>query len=75
MKTPVKSPQKPNRAPKPDSVLLTIPEVAAELRLHAITCYKLAGKGKIPTIHIGKAVRVRRSDLLSFVSAQTVAME
>lgn len=49
------------------SLLLRIPEVAAELRLARSSVYQLIQTGELPVVRIGRAVRVPRSALESWV--------
>jgi excisionase family DNA binding protein len=51
------------------ALLLTIPEVAAELRLDKRTVYRLVRSGQLPlqVIHIGASPRVRRRDLEDYL--------
>jgi excisionase family DNA binding protein len=51
------------------ALLLTIPEVAAELRLDKRTVYRLLRSGQLPlqVIHIGASPRVRRRDLETYL--------
>ena len=43
--------------------LLTSAEIAAALNISKSAAYQLLQRGDIPTVHIGKAVRVRPEDL------------
>lgn len=43
---------------------LTIEEVAAWLQIHPVTVYKLARRGKIPHIKIGRTYRFQRRALV-----------
>lgn len=54
--------------------LMTIPEVANELRLTRSTVYRLIGRGELPTVHVGghNASRVRRVDLAAYIERNTV---
>jgi excisionase family DNA binding protein len=51
------------------ALLLTIPEVAAELRLDKRSVYRLLRSGQLPLpiIHIGASPRVRRRDLEAYL--------
>lgn len=42
---------------------LTVPEIAAELRVSKMTVYRLVNDRELPSIRIGRSVRVRRADL------------
>jgi excisionase family DNA binding protein len=50
-------------------LLLTIPEVADELRIDKRTVYRLMRSGELPLqiIHIGQSPRVRRADLEGYL--------
>lgn len=64
---------KPPTAPASDSLtaeILTIQEVVRYLRISRTHGYDLVRKGIIPSFTIGKSVRVRRKDLLTFVEGQ-----
>ena len=51
-----------------DSVLITVKDVAALTALAERTIWRFADSGKIPRpVHIGGAVRWRKSDLLSWI--------
>jgi excisionase family DNA binding protein len=41
-----------------DPILLRLPEAARLLGLGRSTIYELASRGEIPTVHIGRAVRI-----------------
>jgi excisionase family DNA binding protein len=47
--------------------LLTIYEMAEILKISSSSAYKLAQFGEIPSIRINKSVRIRKSDLNSFI--------
>lgn len=49
------------------SLLLRIPEVAAELRLARSSVYQLIQTGELPVVRFGRAVRVPRSALESWI--------
>jgi excisionase family DNA binding protein len=51
-------------------LLLTIPQVAAALSLGRSTVYELVQRGELPVVHIGRAVRVRFTDLEKWVAEQ-----
>ena len=52
--------------------LLTIPEVAAELRIGRTLVYRLMEKGDLPFIKLGRTRRVRTSDLETLVKESRV---
>lgn len=54
--------------------IMTPSEVAALLKIHLKTVYKLAEKGVIPGNRIGRSWRFSRSDVLELVSTKSVSM-
>jgi excisionase family DNA binding protein len=50
--------------------IMTPSEVAALLKIHLKTVYKLAEKGVIPGNRIGRSWRFSRSDVLELVSSK-----
>ena len=48
--------------------LLRLSEVADRLALSRSMCWKLVATGELPSIRIGRACRVRPSDLEAFVA-------
>jgi excisionase family DNA binding protein len=52
-----------------DGRLLTVAEVAEELAVCTATVYKLMAGGALPCLRVLNAIRVRREDLDTFVSA------
>lgn len=61
------TPQAP--APSPDD-LLTRAEVAQYLRVSDRTVSRLIRTGKLPASRIGRAVRIRQSDLLNMLNGK-----
>ena len=55
------------------SMLLRIPEVARTLGIARSLAYEMARDGRLPTVHIGKAVRVPRLALEQWVEARSRA--
>ena len=49
--------------------LLTVAEVAGILRLSVRSVRRLVAENQLPVVRIGRAVRVRREDLRSFIDA------
>lgn len=47
--------------------LLTQTEAAALLTLHPRTLRRLTAEGHVRAVHLGRAIRYRRSDLATFV--------
>ena len=52
--------------------IMTPSEVAALLKIHLKTVYKLAERGVIPGNRIGRSWRFSRSDVLELVSSKTL---
>lgn len=53
----------------PETRLLTGAEVAARLQISRAFGYRLMATGQIPTIRIGRCVRVLESDLRAYIIA------
>ena len=51
---------------------LTASEAAARMRVSKMTVYRLIRAGKLPAVQIGKAYRVRESDLEGYLQASYV---
>ena len=49
--------------------MLTVPEVAARLRLSTATIYKLVARGELTHVRVSNAIRFSRADLERFLSA------
>jgi excisionase family DNA binding protein len=54
--------------------IMTPSEVAALLKIHLKTVYKLAEKGVIPGNRIGRSWRFSRSDVLELVSTKSMSL-
>jgi len=54
----------------PDSLLLTIDEVADHLRLSTRSVRRLIQAGELPTVPIGRSLRIRRYDLSTYVDGR-----
>ena len=52
--------------------IMTLSEVAALLKIHLKTVYKLAEKGVIPGNRIGRSWRFSRTDVLELVSSKSM---
>lgn len=52
--------------------LLTVAEVAAELRVSTMTVYRLVQAGELPAFRIGKNYRIKREDLDAYLEAGAV---
>lgn len=55
--------------------LMTVSEVADELRVSNMTVYRLIKAGDLAAIRIGKNYRIRRSDLEEYLDDSTVQIE
>ena len=47
--------------------IMTIPEVVDYLKLSKSKVYKMIQKGDIPSLKIGKSVRLRRTDVIDWM--------
>lgn len=47
---------------------LSVQEVADILGIHLVTCYNWIREGRIPSIRLGRSVRVRRSSLVDWMN-------
>jgi excisionase family DNA binding protein len=56
-------------------MLLRVPEVAATLGIARSLAYEMARDGRLPTVHIGKAVRVPRRRLEAWIEERARAEE
>lgn len=54
--------------------IMTPSEVAALLKIHLKTVYKLAEKGVIPGNRIGRSWRFSRNDVLELVSSKPISL-
>lgn len=50
-----------------NGLLLKVEEVGTELGLGRSKVYELIAAGELPSVHIGRALRVRREDLETYV--------
>jgi excisionase family DNA binding protein len=50
--------------------IYTVPEVAKLLKISQSKLYAWAKQGKIPSVKIGKNVRIRESDLIDWLNLQ-----
>lgn len=55
------------------TALLTIPEVARELRVARSTVYRLINAGDLPHVTVGTKSRVARTDLARYIEANRSA--
>ncbi len=56
----------------PREALLTVAEVADELRVSTMTVYRLVKAGELPAFRIGKNYRIKRDDLDAYLTAGAV---
>lgn len=54
---------------EPDKIL-TVPDVAKYLKISRAKTYALVQRGEIPSIKLGRNVRIRESDLLAWIESQ-----
>lgn len=52
--------------------LLTVPEAARRLSLGRATTYQLVRRGELPSVRVGRAVRVPARALEAWIAARTV---
>ncbi len=52
--------------------LLTVAEVAAQLRVSTMTIYRLIRSGELPAVRVGRNYRVRAAELDAYLQAQIV---
>lgn len=57
-------------SPLTDEAILTIPEVAALLRISEKSVYKLAQSGELPGFKVGNQWRFRRAELYAWIDEQ-----
>ncbi len=57
------------------SRFLTASEAAERMRVSKMTVYRLIRAGKLPAVQIGKAYRVRESDLEGYLNASYVQVD
>lgn len=55
----------------PDVLLLTVEEAARLLRISRGKAYALAASGELPTVRMGRSVRVRRDRLEAFLDERS----
>jgi excisionase family DNA binding protein len=54
------------------SLLVTVQEAAYLLALGRSTVYELIAAGRLPTIHIGRSVRIRATDVRALVAKESI---
>ena len=60
-----------NQVAEADHRLLTVREVADDVRVSTMTVYRLIKTGALPAIRVGKHFRIREADLSRYLDAQT----
>jgi excisionase family DNA binding protein len=56
-----------------DRLLLTVPQAARILSIGTTLAYELVGRGVLPHVRLGRALRVPRATLEAWVAANTIA--
>ncbi|MFN2556006.1 MAG: helix-turn-helix domain-containing protein [Nitriliruptorales bacterium] len=59
----------------PGDHLLTVGEVAADLRVSNMTVYRLIRGGQLPALRVGRNYRIRQADLEAYLRAGSVQAE
>ncbi|MGQ0549266.1 MAG: helix-turn-helix domain-containing protein [Armatimonadota bacterium] len=54
-------------------IILTVQEVAAYLRLHAVTVYRMAQSGDLPAFRVGRRWRFRREQIEQWMADHQAA--
>ncbi len=57
----------------PEDELLTVKEVAAELKVCTATVYKLVDRGDLPHVRVLNSIRVRREALSAWLTSAAAA--
>ena len=55
-----------------EDAIMTVPQVAAYLKMSKAAIYRLVAQGHLPHIKIGKSRRIRREQLEAWLKTQTV---
>ena len=53
-----------------DSLLVSIPDAAAQLAISRSKAYQLVAAGELPVLRIGRSARIRREDLAAWVETK-----
>ena len=56
---------------RPPTVIMTVKEVAAYLRVHPVTVYKLLRKGEVPAFRIGSDWRFNKEKIDQWMASLT----
>jgi excisionase family DNA binding protein len=62
-----------NNSEKLPSRLLTGKDVAHLLKISSSQAYKIMRRGELPSVHIGKSIRVKPEDLDAFITRNTTS--
>lgn len=63
--------QRPAPVPMSDQKLMTVPEAALQLGIGVTNTWKLVWSGELPSVRIGRAVRVDPAAIRAFVDAHS----
>ena len=55
--------------------LMTVAEVAANMRVSNMTVYRLIKGGEMPAVRVGKGYRIRESELQRFLEERSVRVQ
>jgi len=55
-----------------EDAIMTVPQVAAYLKMSKAAVYRMVAQGQIPHIRIGKSRRIRREQLEAWLKTQTI---
>lgn len=58
-----------------ENPLLTVGEVAQQMRVSKMTVYRLIKSGQLPAIRVGKNYRLRRGDVQNYLTDRRVRVE
>lgn len=61
--------------PNASDEFLTVADVAAKLKLNQQTVRNWIDAGKLPALHVGRRVRITRSDFDSFLQASYIVAD
>ncbi len=59
--------------PNDQQQLITLDEAAERLHVHRITVHRLISDGRLPSLKVGRARRIRASDLDRFIEERLAA--
>ncbi|HAF11529.1 MAG TPA: hypothetical protein DCK98_15810 [Chloroflexi bacterium] len=64
----------PHGPPADERLLLTVPEAARTLGIGTTLAYEMVGRGELPHVRLGHAVRVPRQALEAWIEEHTHGM-